>query len=93
MECIKTGTGKTFNAKHCGALHDILYITIIGHTLPELVAVFSQPEESNSIKYFYNEDEDPVAKYNGYTVITDVSALDEEVRLALKNPNYFSELP
>ena len=82
---ILTATGKKYNVVHCGSISAILYIDFIGYSLPDIVAEFSKEEETVKIDYYFNGDRFSQS-FEGFTVITDVSALDDEVRLALKNP-------
>ena len=84
METVKTATGKLFNVSHCGSMNDYLYITFVGNTIVDIANVFSFPYETQRIEHYLEEELRET--FVGYVVLTDISALDNEIRITLKIP-------
>ena len=85
MDFVELLSGVKYNVIHCGSMNAILYITTIGYGISEIVSMFSNFENTNVIRYF-NDENELINIFEGFTVLTDVSVLDEQVRIALKNP-------
>lgn len=89
MSCM-TATGKEFEVRFMGAtvvgVTSVLYIEIVGHDLVELVPVFADPDETETIKGLIKG---KVSKtFTGYTELIEAIVLAESknIRIALTVP-------
>lgn len=57
MEQLITATGRVFNVIHCGEMADLMDIIFSGHSREEVIRVFSDPNETHTLRYntFPNE--------------------------------------
>ena len=62
-----------------------IYIDTIGKNFIELAGIFSDPEETEKIDYYIGDEY--VRSYRGFTVLSELSTLDDNIVLvALKKP-------
>ena len=87
---VRTATGKEFPIRFIGGttvgVTSVLYIEIIGHSMGEIVPVFSNPSETNFIQGLMEGE--VVKEYANYTNLIEVIVLAEtsNVRIALTSP-------
>jgi len=86
----KTASGKEYEVRFMGStvvgVTSVLYIEIIGHTLVELVPVFADPDETETIEGLIDGE---VSKtFTGYTNLIEAIVLAESqnIRIALTVP-------
>lgn len=89
LSCL-TATGKEFEIRFMGStvigVTSVLYIEIIGHSLVELVPVFADPDETETIQGLIKGE---VSKtFSGYTNLIEAIVLAESqnIRIALTVP-------
>ena len=87
MSYVKTNDGTKYDVNHCGSMNEVLYITLVGYDMLSVVTAFTNQANTQRIEYYYDEDVF-VKAFEGFTVLTDVSQLDKEIRIALINPNF-----
>ena len=71
MQTITTATGKTFNVAWCGAssIDYALRFEVVESTMQEVLAIFTNPSETNVITHVFDENE---TVYTGYTLFIGV---------------------
>lgn len=71
MQLLITATGRVFNINWCGpsTIDLALRFEIVGSTMQEILAVFTNPEETQTLTHRFDENE---AVYIGYTLFVGV---------------------
>ncbi len=87
MTVFQLGSGRSFDCPFCGlASVGILYVDILGVTLAEALAAFSDPANTRRMEYRAGEE---TQRYDGFTRLIGVEYAYNDtsaVRVALRRP-------
>lgn len=89
---IITNTGKQFEVQNVNqsstGINYVLYVELIGMTIADVAITFSNPEETQLIKYYRNEELEK--EYRGFTNLTRIATEYDtgNINITLAAPNF-----